>query len=442
MFKNIAEKIMNKLLPIAILILTFHAIAANAQIDSTLLAPVARDSTAVKDTARPSLSMDALYNRPVLNTGKLPITIGGYMEANWQNLSTDGASNGQQFQFRRVSLFFAASIAPRIKFITELEFENDVDVLQDNDNQIGPETEVEVEYAALDVNLDPLLNFRGGMIVNPIGSFNENHDGPKWEFTDRPIAMTDLLPDTWSNAGFGLYGKKYLNDWMFGYECYLTGGFNDSIINNSENKTFLPAAKTNPTRFISSTSGEPLVTAKLSVGHGALNEFGLSYMGGVYNTWNTDATVIDVQRSARVLDADCNVTLPWTNTNLIAEWAWIHVDIPPTYTQQYGSAQQGGFLDIIQPVYSHSLLGWENATFSLALRMEYVDWNVGTFVNAGAETGMNIGDDLWSIMPAISFRPTSQTVFRLNYRYMEQYDILNDPPSHTGGFIFGISSYF
>ena len=429
---------MKKTLLLLITLLTFYGVAANAQVDSTLLRPGAKDTTTAKDTVRPSLSMDALYNRPVLNTGKLPITIGGYVEANWQNLSTDGASVGQQFQFRRVSLFFAASIAPRIKFITELEFENDVDVLADNDNQSGPETEVEVEYAALDVNFDPLLNFRGGMIVNPIGSFNENHDGPKWEFTDRPIAMTDLLPDTWSNAGFGLYGKKYWDGWMFGYEAYLTGGFNDSIISNSENKTFLPAAKTNPTRFISSASGQPLTTAKLSVGNGALNELGFSYMGGVYNTWMTDATVIDDQRSVRVFDADCNVTLPWTNTNLIAEWAWIHVDLPPNYTEQYGSAQQGGFLDIVQPVYSHSMLGWDNATFSLALRLEYVDWNIGTFT----ETGTNIGDDLWSIMPAISFRPTSETVFRFNYRYMEQYDILGDPPSHTGGFIFGISSYF
>jgi hypothetical protein len=429
---------MKKSLLFTIFILTFSGIAAHAQIDSTLLRPSTKDTTTAKDTVRQSLSMDVLYGRPILNTGKLPITIGGYVEANWQHLSTDGATVGQQYQFRRVSLFFAASIAPRIKFITELEFENDADVLADNDNASGPETEVEVEYAALDVNFDPLLNFRGGMIVNPIGSFNENHDGPKWEFTDRPIAMTDLLPDTWSNAGFGLYGKKYWDGWMFGYEAYLTGGFNDSIISNTENKTFLPAAKTNPTRFISSASGEPLTTAKISVGNGALNELGFSYMSGVYNTWMTDATVVDAERSVRVFDADCNVTLPGTNTNLIAEWAWIHVDVPSTYTQQYGSAQQGGFMDIVQPVYTHSMLGWENATFSLALRLEYVDWNVGTFT----ETGTNIGDDLWSIMPAISFRPVSGTVFRFNYRYMEQYDILGDPPSHTGGFILGISSYF
>jgi hypothetical protein len=70
--------------------------------------------------------------------------------------------------------------------------------------------------------------------------------------------------------------------------------------------------------------------------------------------------------------------------------------------------------------------------------LEYVDWNVGKF----RETGGNISDDLWGVMPAVSFRPTEQTVFRLNYRMLQQRDILGNPPEKTGGFIFGISSYF
>jgi hypothetical protein len=45
-------------------------------------------------------------------------------------------------------------------------------------------------------------------------------------------------------------------------------------------------------------------------------------------------------------------------------------------------------------------------------------------------------------MPAISFRPSAQTVFRLNYRHQQQQDILGNPPAKTGGFSFGISTYF
>jgi hypothetical protein len=71
---------------------------------------------------------------------------------------------------------------------------------------------------------------------------------------------------------------------------------------------------------------------------------------------------------------------------------------------------------------------------NLACRFEYVDWNVGKFSQTG---GQYFGDDLWSIMPAISFRPVPQTVFRLNYRFQKQRDILSNPPATTGGLYLG-----
>jgi hypothetical protein len=114
------------------------------------------------------------------------------------------------------------------------------------------------------------------------------------------------------------------------------------------------------------------------------------------------------------------------------------VDVPSYYTQQYGNKQHGGFIDIVQPVLRKRIYVWGQATLNLALRLEYVDWNIGEF----NETGDNIGDDLWSIVSGISFRPTSQTVFRLNYRYLEQRDLLSNPPARTAGFSFGLSTYF
>ena len=79
---------------------------------------------------------------------------------------------------------------------------------------------------------------------------------------------------------------------MFGYEFYLTGGFNGAIINNPENKTFLPAAKEDPERFEESASGEPLVSGKIAVGNAKIGEIGLSYMGGVYNKWQEDGLTL------------------------------------------------------------------------------------------------------------------------------------------------------
>lgn len=394
----------------------FVPLSSIAQIDSTLL------KRTPQDTVRQTMNMDAIYNRPFLELGKLPVSLGGYMEANWQHLSTDGVSEGHQFQARRLTLFVASTISKKLKFLSEIEFEE------------GGK-EIAIEFASLDLELHPLFNLRGGIIMNPIGAFNQNHDGPKWEFTDRPISATQMLPATWSNAGFGLYGKNYSRNWMFGYETYVTGGFDDSIINNQENKTFLPASKENPERF---EEGNALFTAKIAVRNNKIGEIGLSYMGGIYNTFEEDGIVLDEKRRLDVVAIDFNTTLPKLNTYVTAEWAWVMVEIPETFTQQYGNRQHGGFIDLVQPIISKKMLGWEKAVLNIACRFEYVDWNVGTF----NETGENISEDIWSIMPAISFRPVQQTVLRLNYRHAEQRDILGNPPSITGGFIFGISTYF
>ncbi len=390
-----------------------------AQIDPLLLKRVPNDS------AKKLMNMDAVYNRPFTAVGKLPVSLGGYMEANWQHLGTDGVSEGHQFEFRRLTLFVSSTIGKRLKFLSEIEFEE------------GGK-EIAIEFAALDIELHPLLNLRGGIILNPIGAFNQNHDGPKWEFTDRPISATQLLPATWSNAGFGIYGKQYNNDWMFGYEAYLSGSFDNSIIDNSENKTFLPAAKNNRNRFEEINSGLPLITGKVAVKNNKVGELGVSYMGGVFNKFLNDGLQVDDKRRVDVFAIDFNTTLPTLKTFITGEWAWIKIDVPATFTQQFGDKQQGAFIDFVQPLIKKKILGWQKATLNLALRLEYVDWNVGKFTS----TGGNIAEDLWSIMPAISFRPTAQTVLRLNYRHLQQQDLLGNPPAKTGGFSFGISTYF
>ncbi len=396
-----------------------NSLTAIAQIDPSLLRRIPND------TAKAVLNMDAIYNRPFMQVGKLPVALGGYAEANYQYLQKDGITEGHQFQMRRVSLFISSSIANRIKFLSEIEFEDGA-------------KEISVEFASLDVEFNPLLNFRGGIVLNPIGSFNQNHDGPKWEFVDRPISATQMLPATFSNAGFGLYGKKYTKDWVFAYETYLTNGFDDKIISNSENKTFLPASKENPERFEESFNGSPLLTGKVAVRHNKVGEMGLSYMGGVYNKYQDDGLVLDMKRRVNVFAIDFNTTVSKTKTFINGEWAWIKVDVPDTYTTQYGEKQQGGFIDFVQPIINKRVLGFEKSVINAAIRLEYVDWNKGRF----SSTGSNIADEVFSIVPAISWRPTAQMVMRFNYRYSWQKDLLGNPPSRLAGIQFGVSTYF
>ena len=371
------------------------------------------------------LNMDAAYTRPFLGMEQRPVAIGGYLEANTIYSGEDGINEGLSFQARRFTMFMSASGSRRIKFLSELEFEEGG-------------REINIEFAAMDVGFHPALNVRGGIIMNPIGAFNQNHDGPKWEFVERPDVAVNLLPATWSNPGFGLYGKINQGNWVLGYEAYLSNGFDGNIIDNEENRTFLPAAKENIERFEESNNGNPLLTGKVAVKNRNIGEIGMSYMGGFYNTYEEDGLQLDQKRRLDVFAVDINTTIHPTGTYIVGEGSWIFIDVPKTFTQQFGNQQRGFFVDVVQPVLQKNIFGWVNATLNIALRIDHVDWNLEQF----NETGEDIGDKLWAITPAISFRPSSQTVFRLNYRKQWQTDLLNNPPALSASWLFGFSTYF
>ncbi len=386
---------------------------------------IALPAKAQTDTVPLVLHMDAVYTRPFLKIEKLPLSIGGYVEANTRYSGSDGVSEGLSFQMPRMTLFVSSTLHHRMKFLSEIEFEE------------GGK-EINIEFASLDVEFHPLVNFRGGVIMNPIGSFNQNHDGPKWEFVDRPLSSTTIIPSTWSNVGLGIYGKLAKNQWVWAYEGYLSNGFDDKIISNSENRTWLPAAKTNENRFEESFNGVPLVTLKSAMKHRKIGEVGISWMGGVYNAFEIDGVPIDAKRRVDLLALDFHSnSLPW-KSSVNAEWVWALIDVPETYTQQFGSKQKGGFVDIVVPLHRCSVLGWKNSTLNGVFRMEYTDYNVGKL----KETMESIHDEVLSFTPGISFRPSSQTVFRINYRFLSQTDIFGNGPSYTAHVLIGCSTYF
>lgn len=181
-----------------------------------------------------------------------------------------------------------------------------------------------------------------------------------------------------------------------------------------------------------------LTTAKIALRNKRFGEVGLSYMGGVYNKFEEDGLFLDVKRRTDVFAVDFNSTVLLLKTFINAEWAWVHVNVPSTFTEQFGSAQQGGFLDLVQPVYSRPIFGFERSVVNASLRIEYVDFNKGSFQS----TKGNISDHIFSIVPSLSFRPTPETVFRINYHRNWRTDLLGNPASRSAAIQFGISSYF
>ncbi|MBK7426151.1 MAG: hypothetical protein IPI60_03470 [Saprospiraceae bacterium] len=404
---------------IVILLICFQSFSIDAQTDSTKFI-----QRIPADTSQQKLNMDAVYNRPFLSAGKLPVAIGGYLEANTDYRSTDGITEGLSFQARRFTLFLSSTIAQRIKFLSEIEFEDGT-------------KEIHIEFAAMDLEFHPLFNLRAGIVMNPIGAFNQNHDGPRWDFVDRPISATTIIPSTLSNVGFGIHGKYFYQRWILGYEAYLTNGFDDDIISNSMNRTSLAEGK-DEKRFEESNSGLPMFSGKVAIRNRNIGELGLSYMTGVYNKWRNDGLIVDEKRSASVFAIDFNTTLFNNRLDIKGEISKVWVEIPDTYSQAFGSEQIGGYLDVIGTIVQKPMLGWSNAKINLGFRLEYADYNQGTF----NETGGEIGDHIWAFVPTLSFRPVGTTVVRLNYRFHQETDLLGNPPANTGIIQVGFSTYF
>jgi hypothetical protein len=137
--------------------------------------------------------------------------------------------------------------------------------------------------------------------------------------------------------------QKFAKDWVYAYEAYFTNGFDEQIINNSENRTSLPATKLNKDRFEESFNGSPLFTGKAALRNKKIGELGLSYMGGVYNKFQDDGVELDKKRRVNVYAVDFNTTFKSIGTFINTEWAWVNVNLPANYTEQFGRKQQGGF---------------------------------------------------------------------------------------------------
>ncbi len=371
------------------------------------------------------MNMDAVYERPFLYNAYDRISVGGYLETHLEYKGEEGVNEGYSFDARRFTVFMSGQIAPRISFFSELEYEH------------GTE-EIAIEFAAIDLQIHPALNIRGGVIMNPIGAFNQNHDGPKWLFVERPEMAVNLLPATFSNPGFGVFGKWRFGKTVLGYEAYLSNGFDGSIIDNEEGKTFLPAVKENPGRMGGSGNGALFTSGKISLKNPVFGELGFSHLGGVYNRFEGDGLVLDEKRRMDAIALDYSKSFEKTSTLLRAEFTRIFIDIAENYDESYGENQSGFYLDLEQVILNPELRAWPDAKVMVGLRFDYVDWNRDEFPFGQGE----IGDELYAGSFALAFRPVSQTVLRLNYRRQLNVDLLNNPPTRGGAWFLGLSTYF
>ncbi len=372
----------------------------------------AQDTTSVQD---------AVYARPFIGSAA-NTAIGGYVEGNTNYFVEDGISDGFSMELRRFNIFLFSSISSRVRLISELEFEH------------GTE-EIALETALIDVRIDPALVLRGGILLPPIGSFNQNHDAPVWEFVDRPIVSTEIIPSTLSEIGFGVYGQWFRGPLALTYDLYVTNGLGDGVVVNSVGRTHIPSGR-HEGIFEEDNNGSPALTGRLAVLRRGVAEVGASFYTGYYNTFKAEGERIDEPRRLTLLALDFEAAV--FAADLRGEMALAQIDVQDDLAELFGERQWGAHLDVVLPVWRPRIAMYDDAVLNAVLRLEAADFNVGSFQS----TGDHIFDQIYAVVSGISFRPSPDTVFRANYRRHWYRDFVGNDAVHTGGIQVGFATYF
>ena len=138
------------------------------------------------------------------------VQIGGYAQIDFnQPLKENEMSNGT-LDVHRLVLLFGYRFNERTNFVTEIEMEH--------------VKEVFVEQAYLNYEIKPWLNFRGGLMLVPMGITNEYHEPPTFNGVERPNLDSKIIPTTWREIGAGFTGR--VDQASIKYQLFLMNGFN------------------------------------------------------------------------------------------------------------------------------------------------------------------------------------------------------------------------
>jgi hypothetical protein len=150
------------------------------------------------------------------------LSIGGYGEVVYHRFDgrlQDGSRSeaADELDLQRAVLYFGYKLNERFIFNSELEVEHGV-TASDKDG------ETEVEFAYGDYLWKPQANVRAGLILMPVGLLNEYHEPTVYLGVSRNEVESVIIPTTWREIGFGLYGEA--GPWR--YRTYLTNGLDAS----------------------------------------------------------------------------------------------------------------------------------------------------------------------------------------------------------------------
>lgn len=351
-----------------------------------------------------------IYDKPFMFTAG-NTRFGGYADLQYRAEREEGFTDQATFLANRFNIFVFAPVGDRVRLAAELEFEDGGrDIL--------------LELAVLDFEIHPALIARVGMILSPLGKFNLAHDAPAHHHVDRPFVSTQIIPATLSEPGAGFYGALPLwDDGAMTYEIYAVNGFHDGLI-TGDGGTRFAAGKANFT----DNNTIPSLTGRLALQPLAGLELAISGHVGPYNTVQMEDHIIDDLRLASIVALDGE----WRfhDFELRFEAARAHVDVPDAFQAVAARYQHGYYGEFAWRFLKGVFATLPDSEFAASLRHDFID----------LDTKIG-GDDTHALTLGLSFRPVSDTVFKVDYRRGITRDRFQNP-EHQAALLFGGATYF
>ena len=357
--------------------------------------------------------------------------VGGYMDHELRF----GEGENDNFDQHRLIPFIYSDVSDRVKFATEIEIEHGG---PDSPGGVIDETgEIKVEFATIDFLMTDWLNYRGGIVLSPLGKFNFVHDSPLQDLTDRPMVDRNIIPTTLSESGMGFFGTFYPSELSkLDYELYVVNGFQSLQDDGTQ-------ATSRAERFIRSSRGslsEDNNTNFAIVGRLAYSPFLGLEVAGSFHTGNVD------ERNRNRLTI---MALDWTYQKgpfeLVGEMAHASFDrdgvvetgeevsdLIPGYSFGYYIEPRYHFMpEFLQNVAPNFFT--KDSIFTAVLRFGSTDMG-----NFGYDDGKIRRTRL---TPGFNYRYTEDTVFKAEYQFNWEHGRELTEVSNNS-FVFSVASYF
>ena len=371
-----------------------------------------QQDTTRRDTTERPFVRGGVYDKPFLTRLGGRTALGGYAEVHARLERVDGRRDESGFEAKRFNLFTNTRVSDFVRIGAEIEFEDGA-------------SEIKLEYAAIDLRIHPSFTLRGGMLLSPLGRFNLAHDSPLNDFTDRPLVSTEVLGVALSEPGLGAFGQfGFARTGRLTYEVYATNGFHDGLITDSEEGTRIPLGRGN----LEDNNGTPAVVARVAVSPARPVEIGVSVHHGAYNVSNDEGTRIDDSRhlTIGVLDAEAHVF----GVQLAGEAALAAIDIAPSLTGIYASRQRGAYVEAVRSFGRGLVSTMPSSSFAAKVRFDYVDFD-----------SERVGQSVGQVTLGVNFRPTQDSVVKLDYVRGRSRDEFNNRADHAF-LLFSLATYF